>query len=111
MNGLLLDWEELDISLISNVYDENVNATLPDEAQIFYTFDELVYYNNLILTFINKSKTITQTCFVCNNSEIEELRCLRDTYESVELAVAAGNFSGAQTIIESAQNLVNSCSC
>jgi len=105
------NWEEIDITYIDNVYDENANNNFAPNARIYYGFTEFVYYNNLVLAFLNKSKEITKSCFICSNPQIEELRCLRDTYESVELAVAAGNYSGAQTIIESSQNLVNSCSC
>jgi hypothetical protein len=105
------NWEEIDITYIDNVYKEDANNNFAPNARIYYGFTEFVYYNNLVLAFLNTSKEITKSCFICNNPQIEELRCLRDTYESVELAVAAGNYSGAQTIIESSQNLVNSCSC
>jgi len=105
------NWEAVDTNKIENVYNEAVNASLPVYAQTFYGFTEFVFYNNLIYAFLNLSAEITKSCNICANPQIEALRCLRDKYESVELAVAAGNYSGAQTIIESSQNLVNSCSC
>jgi len=105
------NWEILDITNIEDVYDELMMPYFPPYAQTFYGFKEFVFYNNLVYAFLNLSAEITKSCNICANPQIEELRCLRDKYESVELAVAAGNYSGAQTIIESSENLVNSCSC
>lgn len=105
------NWEVINTTNITDVYDEAFMASLPDHVRTFYGFDEFVFYNNLMYAFLNKSAEITKSCNICANPQIEELRCLRDKYESVELAVAALNYSGAQTIIESSENLVNSCSC
>jgi hypothetical protein len=107
------NWEVLDTTNIVDVYDEVLmqSPAFPPYAKTFYGFEEFVFYNNLVYSFLNLSAEITKSCNICANPQIEELRCLRDKYESVELAVAASNYSGAQTIIESSENLVNSCSC
>jgi len=105
------NWEEISIIHIEDVYNETIMNNLPEYARTSYGFVEFMFYNNLVYTFINLSAEITKSCDICTNPQIELLRCLRDKYESVELAVAAGNYSGAQTIIESSQNLVNCCSC
>jgi hypothetical protein len=105
------NWEEISITYVHKVYNETIMNGLPEYARTSYGFVEFMFYNNLVYSFINLSAEITKSCNICTNPQIELLRCLRDKYESVELAVAAGNYSGAQTIIESSQNLVNCCSC
>jgi hypothetical protein len=106
------NWEEVDTTYIHNVYNETVMMNdVADYARTSYGFVEFVFYNNLMYSFLNLSAEITKSCNICANPQIELLRCLRDKYESVELAVAASNYSGAQTIIESSQNLENCCSC
>jgi len=105
------NWEEISITYVHKVYNETIMNGLPEYARTSYGFVEFMFYNNLVYSFINLSAEITKSCNICTNPQIELLRCLRDKYESVELAVAAGNYSGAQTIIESSQNLENCCSC
>lgn len=102
------NWEKIyDILTPEQVYNNSIIPVFNE--QISYNNLEFVYYNNIITKYLNLSKAITKSCNICSNPEIEDLRCLRDKYESIELAVASSNYVGAQTIIESTENLINSC--
>lgn len=103
------NWEEVIVTKPSDLYDAAFAGEAYEDAH--YGSIQFIHYINIIYKYLDLSKKLTRTTDICKNTQIDELRCLRDKYEAIELASAASDYYGAQTIIESYENLTTTCPC